>query len=43
MAASNPPVVRKSLLTVPTLPGLGVDLNSDFLRRNLVDGEPWWG
>ena len=43
MAASNPPVVRKSLLTVPTLPGLGVDLNSDFLRRNLVEGEPWWG
>ncbi len=43
MAASNPPEVRKGLLKVPLGPGLGVDLNPDFLRQNLVDGEPWWG
>jgi len=24
-------------------PGLGVDLNPEFLRRNLADGEEWWG
>ena len=43
MAASNPPVVRKGELQVPTEPGLGLDLNPDFLRKNLSDGEPWWG
>ncbi len=43
MAASNPPEVRKSLLKVPTGPGLGVELNPDVLRRNLVQGEEWWG
>ena len=42
MAASNPPQVNNSQLTVPTAPGLGVEMNPDFLRRNLVDGEPWW-
>lgn len=43
MAASKPPVVRKSLLQVPEGPGLGLDLNAEVLRANLVDGEPWWG
>ncbi|HYM13397.1 MAG TPA: mandelate racemase/muconate lactonizing enzyme family protein [Bryobacterales bacterium] len=43
MAASNVPEVRHSRLKVPPGPGLGVDLNPDFLRRNLDDGEPWWG
>jgi L-alanine-DL-glutamate epimerase-like enolase superfamily enzyme len=43
MAASNAPEVRKSQLTVPSGPGLGLNLNMEFLRKNLVDGEPWWG
>ena len=43
MAASNPPEVRKSQLKVPTGPGLGLHLNMDFLKRNLADGEEWWG
>jgi len=43
MAASNPPVVKNSRLTVPMEPGLGVDLNPDFLRKNLAEGEPYWG
>ena len=43
MAASNPPEVKKSKLKVPMEPGLGVDLNPEFLRRNLADGEEWWG
>lgn len=42
MAASNPPEVRSSLLKVPTGPGLGLDLNWHFLRRNLADGEEFW-
>src|SRR5229473_1786625 len=43
MAASNPPEVRKSQLKVPAGPGLGLDLNMDFLKRNLAEGEEWWG
>ncbi|HMF75859.1 MAG TPA: mandelate racemase/muconate lactonizing enzyme family protein [Bryobacteraceae bacterium] len=42
MAASNPPQVSNSRLKVPDGPGLGVELNDDFLRRNLVNGEPFW-
>jgi galactonate dehydratase len=43
MAASNPPEVRQSKLKVPMGAGLGLDLNQDYLKANLVDGEPWWG
>jgi galactonate dehydratase len=42
MAASNPPLVRNSALKLPEGPGLGVHLNEDFLKANLVDGEPYW-
>ena len=43
MAASNPPVVRNSLLPVPKGPGLGLDLNPDFLKKFMAEGETWWG
>ena len=42
MAAANPPEVRDGKLKVPMTPGLGLELNPDFLRKNLVQGEPWW-
>lgn len=42
MAASNPPEVKNSHLTVPTVPGLGFDPNHDYLKSQLVPGEPWW-
>ncbi len=42
MAAANPPDVRKGLLRVPTGPGLGLDINPDFLRKNLAPGEEYW-
>jgi galactonate dehydratase len=42
MAASNAPVVRNSNLRLPSGPGLGLDLNPDFLRENIQEGEPWW-
>jgi L-alanine-DL-glutamate epimerase-like enolase superfamily enzyme len=42
MAAGSPPEVRKGLLTVPTAPGLGLEINPDFLKKNLVAGEPFW-
>ena len=40
MASSNPPEVKNSKLKVPMEPGRGVDLNPDFLRRNLADPAP---
>jgi L-alanine-DL-glutamate epimerase-like enolase superfamily enzyme len=43
MAAGNPPEVRNGLLTVPTAPGLGLEINPDFLKKNLSAGEPYWG
>ncbi len=43
MAKSNPPVVRQSRLMVPEGPGLGLDLDFDFLRKNLAPGEEFWG
>jgi galactonate dehydratase len=42
MAANGAPDVRKGLLKVPTGPGLGLEINPDFLKHNLVDGEPYW-
>ena len=43
MAAGSPPEVRKGLLKVPTVPGLGLEIDPGFLKANLVEGEPWWG
>jgi galactonate dehydratase len=43
MAAGSPPEVRKGFLKVPTGPGLGLEINPDFLRQNLVEGEEYWG
>lgn len=43
MAATGAPEVRKGLLTVPAGPGLGVHFNEDVLKKNLVEGEPYWG
>ncbi len=43
MVTTAAPEVRKSQLKVPTGPGLGLDLNMDFLRHNLEQGEEWWG
>ncbi len=42
MAAGTPPDVRKGMLKVPTGPGLGLDIDTDFLRKNLVEGEQFW-
>lgn len=43
MLKGNAPEVKNSLLTVPTAPGLGLDLDFDYLKSQLVPGEPWWG
>lgn len=43
MAGGNPPEVKNGRLKVPTAPGLGLDLNIDFIRSKMKEGEPWWG
>jgi L-alanine-DL-glutamate epimerase-like enolase superfamily enzyme len=42
MAASKPPEVKNSHLTVPDGPGIGFEPNNDYLRSQLVPGEPFW-
>jgi galactonate dehydratase len=43
MAPGSAPDVRKGLLKVPTGPGLGLEINAEFLKQNLADGEAYWG
>jgi len=42
MAASRPPEVKESHLTVPDGPGIGFEPNNDYLRSQLMPGEPFW-
>ena len=42
MAAAGAPEVRNGLLKVPAGAGLGLEIDSDFLKQNLVDGESYW-
>jgi len=42
-AASNAPIIREGRMVVSMLPGLGLDLDQDYLKANRADGEPWWG
>ena len=43
VAASNAPVIRNGRMKVSTLPGLGLDLNEEYLKANLLPGETWSG
>src|SRR5712691_5042020 len=43
MAANGAPEVRKGLLKLPAAPGLGLEMNPDFLKKNLAPGEEYWG
>jgi L-alanine-DL-glutamate epimerase-like enolase superfamily enzyme len=42
MAASNPPEVKGGEMKLPGGAGLGLDLNREFLRKNLAVGEVFW-
>ena len=42
-AASNAPVIENGRMKVSTRPGLGLDLDDDYLKAARVEGEPWWG
>ena len=43
MAAGSPPDVRKGLLKVPEAPEHGLEIDADFLKKNLAPGEEYWG
>jgi galactonate dehydratase len=42
MAADKEPVIRKSVMQFPEGPGLGLEINEDWLRQDLAKGETWW-
>lgn len=42
MSQTNPPEVRNGHLKVPDSPGLGFEPDEDYLRSQLVPGEPFW-
>jgi L-alanine-DL-glutamate epimerase-like enolase superfamily enzyme len=43
MAQGPEPAVRKSVFPVPEGPGLGLEINEDWLRSHVAKGESWWG
>ena len=43
MAVGKEPAVRKSTFPVPEGPGLGLEVNEDWLRQHAAKGEPFWG
>ena len=43
MAAGNEPVIRKGVMQFPEGPGLGLQINEDWLRQHMTKGETWWG
>jgi galactonate dehydratase len=42
-ATQNPIVIKDGKMKVSTAPGLGLDLDHDYLKAHRADGEPWWG
>jgi galactonate dehydratase len=42
-ARSNVPVIRNGKMQVHSSPGIGADLDEDYLRAHLAPGESWWG
>jgi L-alanine-DL-glutamate epimerase-like enolase superfamily enzyme len=43
MAQGAEPAVRNGVFPVPEGPGLGLDLNEDWLRSHIGRGDSWWG
>ena len=42
-ATKNPIVIKNGYMKISTDPGLGVELNQEYLKANRAEGEPWWG
>ncbi len=43
MAQGKTPVVRGGVFAVPEGPGLGLEINEDWLRSHVEAGDRWWG
>jgi L-alanine-DL-glutamate epimerase-like enolase superfamily enzyme len=41
-ALSNAPIVTDGFMEVSTRPGLGFDLNQEYMKEARNEGEPWW-
>ena len=41
-AAGNAPVIEDGCVEVSTRPGLGLELNHEYMKEMRVEGEPWW-
>jgi galactonate dehydratase len=42
-ATKNPIIIKNGYMKVSTEPGLGVELNQEYLKANKAESEPWWG
>ena len=42
-ANPNPIVIKEGKMKISSAPGLGVELDQDYLKANRAEGEPWWG
>ena len=43
MAQGTKPVIRNGVFKVPEGPGLGLEINEDWLRLHVEKGDSWWG
>jgi L-alanine-DL-glutamate epimerase-like enolase superfamily enzyme len=43
MTKGQTPAVKGGILQVPNKPGLGLDLDDNFLKQHMAKGEIWWG
>jgi L-alanine-DL-glutamate epimerase-like enolase superfamily enzyme len=43
MAQGVKPAVRNGKVSVPEAPGLGLEINEDWLKSHMEKGETWWG
>jgi L-alanine-DL-glutamate epimerase-like enolase superfamily enzyme len=43
MAQGVKPALRKGKFSVPEGPGLGLEINEDWLKSHMEKGESWWG
>ena len=41
-ATTNPIEIKDGYMKVSTQPGLGVELDQEYLKAHRVEGEPWW-
>lgn len=42
-ANPTPIVIKEGKMKISSAPGLGVELDQEYLKANRAEGEPWWG